>query len=254
MPVVSDTGTQSGPEAERETLAAEYVLGTLGAHEAAMVVQAMATDMALAVAVADWDRLLAPLTSLAPPEAPPADLWGRIERRIAPEPGTAIVPRTAAAPRVRWRTRLLAGWAIGATAVAAVGAFAVFNGWVGRETQPVMTVLLADRTQTAWSAAVDRNGALRLATVPPANGTPETPTPEDRVLQLWALPPGATKPTSLGILPRGQSSVTVPVPTVKPVPGMLIEITLEPPGGSPLERPSGPVLFIGRLSQPGPDS
>lgn len=118
----------------------------------------------------------------------------------------------------------------------------------------MMTVLLADRTHTAWSAAVDRNGALRLAAVPAANGTPERPTPEDRVMQLWALPPGATKPTSLGLLPRGQSSVTMPAPAVKPVPGMLIEITLEPPGGSPFERPSGPVLFIGRLSQPGPDS
>lgn len=250
---MSDTGSPSGPDAEREALAAEYVLGTLGAHEAAMVVQAMATDPALAAAVADWDRRLAPLTSLALPEAPPSDLWDQIERRIAPELATAAAPRTVVAPRASWRTRLLAGWALGATAVAAVGAFAVFNGW-GREAQPIMTVLLADRTQTAWSAAVDRNGALRLATVPPANGTPEQPTPEDRVLQLWALPPGATKPTSLGILPRGQSSITMPAPAVKPVPGMLIEITLEPPGGSPLERPSGPVLFIGRLSQPGPNS
>ena len=254
MPVVSDASIQSGPEAERQALAAEYVLGTLGAHEAALVVQAMATDAALAVAVADWDRRLAPLTGLAPPKPPPADLWNRIERCVMPEIGAAVTPVTVVASRVTWRTRLLAGWAIGATAVAAVGAFAVFNGWVGWESQPVMTVLLADRTQTAWSAAVDRNGALRLATVPPANGTPDTPTPEDRVLQLWALPPGATKPTSLGILPRGQSSVTVPAPTVKPVPGMLIEITLEPPGGSPFERPSGPVLFIGRLSQPGPNS
>lgn len=241
-------------DAEREALAGEYVLGTLGAHEAALVLRAMATDPVLAEAVADWESRLAPLTHLAPPEAPPADLWDRIERRIAPEPGTATASRTAAAPRSSWRTRLLAGWAVGATAAAAVSAFAVLNGWGGRDTAPMMTVLLSDRTQTAWSAAVERDGALRLATVPPANGAPEPPMPEDRVLQLWALPPGATKPTSLGLLPRGQSSVTVPTPAVKPVPGMLIEITLEPPGGSPLERPSGPVLFIGRLSRAGPSS
>jgi len=241
-------------DAEREALAAEYVLGTLSAHEAALVLQAMATDAALAGAVADWELRLAPLTSLARREAPPADLWDRIERRVAPELGAASASRSMAAPRASWRTRLLAGWAIGATAAAAVGAFAVLNGWGSREAAPIMTVLLADRTQTAWSAAVDRDGALRLATVPPANGAPEQPTPEDRVLQLWALPPGATKPTSLGLLPRGQSSVTMPAPAVKPVPGMLIEITLEPPGGSPLERPSGPVLFIGRLSRPGPNS
>ncbi len=241
-------------DAEREALAAEYVLGTLSAHEAAMVVQAMAADPALAAAIAAWEQQLAPLASLAPPEAPPPDLWHRIERRLPPQPGAASASRAAAAPRASWRTRLLAAWAVGATAAAAVGGLAVLNGWGRRDAPPMMTVLLSDRTQTAWSAAVERDGALRLATVPPANGAPEPPTPDDRVLQLWVLPPGATKPTSLGLLPRGQSSVTVPTPAVKPVPGMLIEITLEPPGGSPLERPSGPVLFIGRLSQAGPDS
>jgi anti-sigma-K factor RskA len=29
---------------------------------------------------------------------------------------------------------------------------------------------------------------------------------------------------------------------------MLIEITLEPPGGSPIGRPTGPIQFIGRLA------
>jgi anti-sigma-K factor RskA len=29
---------------------------------------------------------------------------------------------------------------------------------------------------------------------------------------------------------------------------MLIEITLEPPGGSPTDRPTGPIQFIGRLA------
>jgi anti-sigma-K factor RskA len=29
---------------------------------------------------------------------------------------------------------------------------------------------------------------------------------------------------------------------------MLIEISLEPPGGSPTGRPTGPILFIGRLA------
>jgi anti-sigma-K factor RskA len=29
---------------------------------------------------------------------------------------------------------------------------------------------------------------------------------------------------------------------------MLIEITLEPPGGSPTGRPTGPIQFIGRLA------
>jgi len=70
--------------------------------------------------------------------------------------------------------------------------------------------------------------------------------PEGRVAQLWALPPGATAPTSLGLIPT-EGRFTVSAGTIRPEPGMLIEITLEPPGGSPTGRPTGPILFIGRL-------
>ena len=71
-----------------------------------------------------------------------------------------------------------------------------------------------------------------------------------RVLQLWALPPGATAPTSLGLIPA-EGRVTVTPETIRPQAGMLIEISLEPPGGSTTGRPTGPVLFIGRLSAAG---
>ena len=70
-------------------------------------------------------------------------------------------------------------------------------------------------------------------------------------MQLWALPPGASAPTSLALLPREAGRVVVPDLAVRPVPGMLVEITLEPPGGSPIGRPTGPVLFIERLHRPG---
>jgi anti-sigma-K factor RskA len=70
------------------------------------------------------------------------------------------------------------------------------------------------------------------------------------VLQLWALPQGATAPTSLGLIPP-EGRVTVTPDAIRPEPGMLIEISLEPPGGSPTGRPTGPILFIGRLTAAG---
>ena len=60
-----------GADAEREGLAAEYVLGTLTAYEAGLIVRAMATDAQLAEAVVAWERWLAPLADLVAPEAPP---------------------------------------------------------------------------------------------------------------------------------------------------------------------------------------
>lgn len=230
-------------DAERDALAAEYVLGTLEAREAARV----AADPAMAGAVDAWERRLAPLTELALPESPPPDLWARIETLIAPR---APVRTVATSPRTPWLTRVLGGWAVAATAAAA----ALFVLRPGATPPPVMTVMLTDRTQPAYTASFDRDGAIRLAAVAPVGGGATAPTPEDRSWQLWVLPPGATAPTSLGLVGKNERSITVQAPAVKPVPGMLIEITLEPQGGSPIGRPTGPVLFIGRLSQPGPNT
>ncbi len=219
--------------AERDALAAEYVLGTLEAREAAEVARALPGDAALSAAVTAWEVRLAPLTALATPEAPPPDLWTRIE--------TALDPAPRAARRESGWGRWLDPWrigTIGATAVAAgLAAFLL-----ARPTpEPgYMTVLLADQQQPAWLVQADRE-AIRLSALN------TRPAPPDRVLELWALPQGATAPTSLGLVPHDGRLVVRPT-AIRPSPGMLIEITLEPPGGSPIGRPTGPIQFIGRLA------
>lgn len=217
--------------AERDALAGEYVLGTLDARAAAEVARAMETDAGLRAAVAAWEARLAPLTALAPPEAPPPGLWERIAVALDG-------PRAAPPPA----TRLWRFWAIGASAVAA-GLAVLLVARPAPEPR-LMTVLLTQRDQPAWLVEAE-GGALRLAALNPQ------PVPPDRVMQLWALPQGATAPTSLGLLPGPDARLTVTPTTIRPEPGMLIEITLEPPGGSPTGRPTGPILFIGRLAPAG---
>jgi anti-sigma-K factor RskA len=214
---------------ERDALAAEYVLGTLDAQTARQVEQAMETDTALRDQVAAWEARLAPLTALAPPEAPPPGLWARIETALDGPAAAA-----AARPSRFWRF-----WALGASAVAA--GLAVFLVLRPVPEERLMTVLLTQRDQPAWLVEAD-GGALRLASLNPQ------PLPADRVMQLWALPQGATAPTSLGLIPAEQGRLTVTPSSLRPEAGMLIEITLEPPGGSPTGRPTGPILFIGRLA------
>jgi len=214
---------------EREELAAEYVLGTLDARQVLRVQAAMREDAALAAAIAAWEARLAPLTALAPPEAPPPDLWRRIEASLAP----GIALRSARPARPDWLTRV---WALGATAAAAVLAVVIFT----REPAPLMTVLLTSTDAPAFLVEANaRDGEIRLA----ALGAQSVP--EGRVRELWALPQGATAPTSLGLIPA-DGRIAVRNTAIRPEPGMLIEITLEPPGGSPIGRPTGPVLFIGR--------
>jgi anti-sigma-K factor RskA len=221
---------------ERDQLAAEYVLGTLEAHMAAEVARALPNDLALAASVARWEERLAPLLRLAPPEAPPPDLWSRIEAALDPRPAAPA----AAAARPWWQ-RLADPWrlgAIGATAVAA-GLAAVVLLRPAPAPQ-YMTVLLTNQEQPAWLVQADQE-AIRLSSLN------TRPPPPDRVLELWALPQGATAPTSLGLIPP-DGRITVRPSTIRPQPGMLIEITLEPPGGSPIGRPTGPIQFIGRLA------
>jgi anti-sigma-K factor RskA len=224
---------------DRDILAAEYVLGTLDARMAAEVEAALPGDAALRAAIRDWEARLAPLLALAGPEAPPADLWDRIEAAL---PGAAApVPQ----PRRRsgrwldpWR-----GWAIGASAVAA-GLAALLVTRPAPEPPRLMTVLLTQRDQPAWVVEADPAGQLQLASLNPRR------IEEGRAMQLWGLPQGATAPTSFGLIPP-EGRLRISTGGIRPAPGMLIEITLEPPGGSPTGRPTGPILFIGRLTAAG---
>jgi anti-sigma-K factor RskA len=226
---------------ERDALAGEYVLGTLEAGAAREVERALSGgDAELREAVARWEARLAPLAALAPEEAPPPDLWARIEAAL-PAPGAAAAaPPTRPASERRRRPDPWRWLALGSTAVAA-GLAALLLVRPAPEA-PLMTVLLTSRDQPAWLVEADRDGALRLAAVN------RQPVPPDRVMQLWALPQGATAPTSLGLIPSEAGRYSASTTSIRPEPGMLVEITLEPPGGSPTGRPTGPVLFIGRLS------
>ncbi len=137
---------------ERDALAAEYVLGTLDAHAARQVEQAMEADADLRDMVAAWEARLSPLTALTLPEAPPPGLWERIATSLD---GPATPAPAMARPSPFWRF-----WALGASAVAAgLAAFLVLRP---APEQRLMTVLLAQRDQPAWVVEAD-GGALRLA-------------------------------------------------------------------------------------------
>ena len=107
-------------------------------------------------------------------------------------------------------------------------------------------VLVADANQPAYLARVDASGGLQLAAAVSAGGV-RPHAPAGRSLQLWGLPPGATTPRSLGVLPRDAGPFNVTAGALRAVPDMLILISQEPEGGSPTGLPTGPVVFYGRL-------
>lgn len=231
-------GDPPGNPNERDALAGEYVLGTLDARDAARVTAALANDTALRQAVAAWERRLAPLSALAVPQAPPEGLWQRIEAALAP---------VAARPAPR-RLGIWQFWAIGATLAAAAFAGVAY---VPRAPAPrMMAVLVTGQSQPAFAAEVMPSGGLHLAAMTSMAGT-RPQAPAGRQWELWGQAPGATAPTSLGMIPMHGSTVNIATPAVQPQKNMLIMISVEPPGGSPTGQPSGPVVFFGRLMPAG---
>ena len=70
--------------------------------------------------------------------------------------------------------------------------------------------------------------------------------PSDRDFELWAIAPGAAHAQPLGIVPAsGRLALGVLPEAVRD--GATLAISIEPRGGSPTGRPTGPVVFAGTL-------
>ena len=70
-------------ESDPQDLAGQYVIGTLPAAARRELERALPHDAALRAAVAEWEARLLPLTELADPVEPPAQLWPRIAASLA---------------------------------------------------------------------------------------------------------------------------------------------------------------------------
>ena len=218
-----------------QTLAAEYVMGTLEADEAEAARARLATDRTFADEVRFWERHLFPLTALVRPVPPPAGLWSRIEAAVGAEtapsaPATLPVPANDNWLRF-WRTTALASLAVAASLATFVA--------LRPATPPVFAVLApTGATVPVLVALAGPDGGIGLR---PSAAITVAP---DRDLQLWSLPAGATRPISLGVLPPGGKQVPPGV-----VPGTKLLVSLEPKGGSPTGQPTGPVVYGGLLQK-----
>jgi anti-sigma-K factor RskA len=226
---------------ERDALAAEYVVGLLPLQDHAEFERTLAHDMTLARAVYAWqDRMLA-VAPMPGPVAPAPDSW----KRIAGDLGPAARRRRADATAndAWWSTLVFWRWtsalAVATSIVLAwmlLVAPALFAG------ERYVAILLAPDNNAAWIVEADRREVrlrpLTVATVGPR-----------QALQFWTKPDGAAGPTSLGLIPADR---TIVIPTAR-LPGLganqLFEVTLEPETGSPIGRPTGPVLAVGRAAR-----
>lgn len=218
---------------EITALAGEYVLGVLAPVEKDAFERELKRNRELAAAVAFWqDRLLEVIPPPAPVD-PAADLWMRIERDLPAKP----VDRKETG---LWNS--LAFWRIGGMAgLAASALLALLLLTASPEPGKLqyLAVLQAPESGANWLVEIDST-KVRLRPLSPvivASG---------KAVQFWTKPEGAAGPTSLGLVAtdRRTEILLTSLPGVGP--NQLFEVTLEPQNGSPNNRPTGPILALGK--------
>ncbi|MGF9693460.1 anti-sigma factor [Rhizobium sp. 0TCS1.26] len=227
-------------------IADDYVLGLLDEAETAEVEAELQRNAALSRAVAAARERFLPLDMTATPTDFPADLWARIEAQLPGQQPMDVVtapaaevarPDAAAANdnRVwRWRAGAFAGLA--ASLILAAGL--TFS--VTRTVEPLVVAVLVNEAGDVQAVVEDfgsERAVIRLLN--------DVSVPDDRTMQVWTLPSRDMGPVSIGLLDERRSARLDPPPLPLPQDAQLYEITLEPKGGSPTGRPTGPILAKG---------
>ena len=215
----------------RSILAGEYVLGTMPMRTRARFERLMRFDAGLACLVGDWAERLGTIDATAPAAAPPSRVWTAIEARTM----------TAAAKSTGFSFPFWRGLALGSAAVAA--ALLVFVGMRTNPppTMPTLVAVVADKdNQPCWVVTEDKGGTtLSVAAVWSPAADPQ------HDFELWAV--ADNKPVPIGVISAVRDKVvTFPAKSL-PTNGAILAVSIEPPGGSPAELPTGPVLFQGKI-------
>ena len=227
--------------ARLDALAAQYALGTLSPRARRRLSAVARTDAAVAAAMRDWELRLGSLADAVPDIVPSPRVWEAIRRRLGLDAGNArgetSTPGWSSVSL--WRGLALAGFAL-AFALGLTLLSPVFE----RPDERIVVVLAGQDAKPVLLVSADRGGRyLTVKAVGPLA------VPADRSLELWALPAGQD-PRSLGLLSvSGIARIPLATSAGAALQGSpALAVSLEPAGGSPTGKPTGPVLYTGGVN------
>jgi len=230
------------PDLDVQTLAGEYVLGTLTAKQRVEVQERLIHDLALRKAIDGWRSRLLTLTELAEPQKTPPRLWGRIDRNRA-----AGKPQRQKRRHQWWDNAGLWRGLAGIGLAAAVVLTTQLMGKIPTPPAPAYLAVLATPENHAASWVVQASNLRGIQLVP----VDKVEVPLGKVLQFWTQADDWEGPISLGLVAPGQT-LNVPTDRLPPLqPNQTFELSLEKAGGSPTNKPSGPIQFVGKTVKAG---
>ncbi|KIQ00826.1 MULTISPECIES: anti-sigma factor [Pseudomonas] len=221
--------------AERRALIGEYVLGLLEQDQAREVSELIEHDPQAAAMALEWEQHFLELSDRLEPSTPSPGLWPRLQQ-------TLNLGQRASNWQAWWSS--LNTWRLTSAALAMALIIALLPmPWRSDVLPPSYTAVLQPPGEAAapgWVVHIDATGTLLLEPLR------EDQVAADRSVQFWTLVDPKDGPRSLGLVEPGER-LTLSAEQIGAVrAGQLFELTLEPSGGSPLNRPTGEVLYIGR--------
>jgi anti-sigma-K factor RskA len=241
-------GEMTGPKQTKgsnprdDIIAAEYVLGVLSFADRKNVEQRLLNDTTFADLVKNWEEQFSSLNNAYEPIAPDAATLARVEDRLF-----GVSQHQIESPFRIWSS--LAFWRSMTALTSAAAAFAMVMMVMSPSSQPstrmsYMAELSSPDTPMAVMVAYDAETGKMVLT-PMAAGDKE-----QKSLELWLVNADGS-PRSLGVIdPHTDAEMIVPVDMRDALhDGMTLAVSLEPYGGSPTGKPTGPVLASGTTRQ-----
>jgi len=224
-------------------LAAEYVLGTLDASERTAVAARRQREHDLDAAIGAWERRLAPLADAVAPLEPPRGLFARIEARLSDAGGAGQIVELQQRVK-RWRNLAAAASAVAACLLVVMGVREMVRP---QAPSSYVAVFQKDDVSPAFLLSVDlqtRTLSIRMVAAERQPG---------KSYQLWiATEQSGGVPQSLGLIEDRADITRTVLTSYDPavVQTATFGVSLEPAGGSPTGRPTGPALHAKLIPSP----
>lgn len=224
-------------------LAAEWAFGLLDREERLAVESRRLHDALFARRCDEWVEHAAGLLR-SDEVAPPAAMWANIVARLPANDGAEWASMRRS--RGRWRAFALMMTA----ASVGIAALAVSRerrnepsapAVLAHSQAPLVVVLTSSDGLSAASVSIDRaSGRITVA----GKGLDIA----QHTAELWAIGPDKV-PRSLGLWPTVMTNGSLAVRSAAPgiAQGMTLAVSLEPLGGSPSGKPTGPIIVTGHV-------